>query len=190
MINLLKANLKLICLLFFLQYISCIYVYKKNVRNTFLGDIVFKAKSNQAMVFCMGGFENTFTYIRKNPFPSTELDTTNLFKLTNENKKHNFYLVLFEHTDFGTPKTKLPIMIMDTNIIDIDSISYGKHAYNCSTIYFSLKKEGQTQMIVNMSRFKKDTILLKVDDEGLIAINAKKKCKGRTKWLGVIPINN
>jgi hypothetical protein len=156
-----------------------------------LGETVLKTPSSQAMVFCMGGNRTKFYYIRIKPFPTEQLDTTNLFKFIREKNKYKFFHAELEHGDFGTPRYKLPIKIVDTSIIGIDSILFGKHVSNCPTIYFSLKKKGKTGMIVKMRRSPKDTIFLFNNEEGL---TAEKKSiissNSKTKWLGVITIKN
>jgi hypothetical protein len=170
--------------------VNCVYVYKNSYINAFLDPIGMKENNCQPMAFCIGGSSNKFSYIRIKPYSSTFLDTINLFKFFKENIRNDFHFGQFEHGDYGTPQGKLPIKIFDTSIVDIDSTVYGRHIENCSTIYFRLKKPGRTEMIIRMGMMKKDTIFLSVNDDGLSASKNRKERKGKTMWIGVLPLKN
>lgn len=187
MIKIIKTISILLCIL----SINCVYVYTNYNRNAFLDPIEIKEGSSQPMAFfCMGGSSNKFTYIRSKPYSTSFLDTVNLFKFFDKNRCKDFHFGEFEHSDYGTPQGRLPIRIIDTSILDIDSTIYGKNISNCSTIYFKLKKVGRTEMIVNMGKMKKDTISLLVDNDGLSAKKNRKKRTGKTRWLGIITLKD
>ena len=137
-----------------------------------------------------GGASDKFTYIRAKPYRSSFLDSVNLFKFYEGNRRKDIHFWRHEHGDYGTPEGKLPIRIVDTSIVDIDSTIYGKHISNCPTIYFRLKKPGRTEMIIRMAMMRKDTISLLVNDQGLSVSKNRKVRKGKTKWLGIFPLKN
>jgi|GEM_PF-2321977 len=170
--------------------INCVYVYKSNYINAFVDPVGVKEINCQPIAFCIGGSSNKFSYIRKKPYSSTFLDTVNLFKFFDENSRKDFHFGQFEHGDYGTPRGKLPIRIVDTSIVTIDSTIYGKHIVNCATIYFRLKKYGKTEMIIKMGVMNNDTISLLVNDDGLNASKNKRERKGKTRWIGLFPLKN
>lgn len=169
---------------------NCIYVYKSSIENALLDHVGEKEDSCQPMVFCIGGASDKFTYIRAKPYRSSFLDSVNLFKFYEGNRRKDIHFWRHEHGDYGTPEGKLPIRIVDTSIVDIDSTIYGKHISNCPTIYFRLKKPGRTEMIIRMAMMRKDTISLLVNDQGLSVSKNRKVRKGKTKWLGIFPLKN
>lgn len=182
--------IRTIPLLLFILSVNCAYVYTNYNRNASLDPVGMKMDSSQQMAFCMVGSSNKFSYIRTKPYRTTFLDTVNLFKFFDQNRRKDFHFGEFEHGDYGTPQGKLPIKIVDTSIVDIDSTIYGKHISNCSTIYFKLKKMGRTEMIVKMGKMKKDTIILLVNDDGLSVSKNKKVRIGKTKWIGILTLKD
>jgi len=97
---------------------NCIYVYKSSIENALLDHVGEKEDSCQPMVFCMGGASDKFTYIRAKPYRSSFLDSVNLFKFYEGNRRKDIHFWRHEHGDYGTPEGKLPIRIVDTSIVD------------------------------------------------------------------------